>query len=235
MQVEVWSDVVCPWCYIGKRRLEAALAAFPHRDEIEVLWRSFELNPNAPARVPGNPAERLAAKYGMTVEWARAANARVTSVAAGEGLRYRLDMSKPGNTFDAHRLLHLARDQGRQGQAKERLMAAYFTEGEAIGDRDTLVRLMSEVGLEPDRVRSVLAGDAYSAEVRSDEREAAELGIGGVPFFVIDRRYGISGAQPAELIQQGLEQAWREARPIKMFTQAGPGPAATCDEDGCPV
>jgi predicted DsbA family dithiol-disulfide isomerase len=235
MQVEVWSDVVCPWCYIGKRRLEAALAAFPHRDEIDVLWRSFELNPNAPARVPGDPAERLAAKYGMTVEWARAANARVTSVAAGEGLRYRVDMSKPGNTFDAHRLLHLARDQGRQGQAKERLMAAYFTEGEAIGERDTLVRLMSEVGLEPDGVRSVLAGDAYSAEVRSDEREAAELGIGGVPFFVIDRRYGISGAQPAELIQQGLEQAWREARPIKMFTQAGPGPVATCDEDGCPV
>jgi predicted DsbA family dithiol-disulfide isomerase len=215
VNVEIWSDVVCPWCYIGKRRFERALAAFEHRNEVEVQWRSFELDPRA-AREPSgeDPAERLARKYGMTREDALAAHARVTGLAAQEGLTYRLDAARPANTFDAHRLLHLAAERGVQAAAEERLFAAYFTEGRSLGDPDTLVALAAEVGLDEAAAREVLRSDAYADAVAADEREASELGISGVPFFVVDRRYGISGAQPAELIQQALERAWADAHPV---------------------
>jgi len=211
VRVEIWSDVVCPWCYIGKRRFERALAAFEHRDEVEVRWRSFELDPHAP-REGGDeePAARLARKYGMTVEEARAAQDRVTGLAAEEGLAYRLDAARPANTFDAHRLLHLAADRGVQGAVKEGLMAAHFTAARPIGDPETLVAVAAEAGLDEAAAREVLAGDAYAEDVAADERDAAELGISGVPFFVLDRRYGISGAQPAELIHQALTRAWSE-------------------------
>jgi predicted DsbA family dithiol-disulfide isomerase len=221
LRVEIWSDVVCPWCYIGKRRFESALSRFEHRDGVEVLWRSFELNPHAARQEESNLAQRLARKYGMTLEQARAANARVTSAAAGEGLEYRLDLARPGNTFDAHRLIHLARERGLQSEAKERLLAAYFNEGRWIGDPETLVQLLVEVGVQPEEARAALDGDAYAAEVRADEREAAELGITGVPFFVLDRRYGVSGAQPPELMLQALHQAWKEAHPITMVAPPG--------------
>jgi predicted DsbA family dithiol-disulfide isomerase len=210
VKVEIWSDVVCPWCYIGKRRFERGLAAFEHRDEVEVVWRSFELDPRAPRGSEEDQVERLARKYGMTREAALAAQARVTGLAAEEGLTYRLDVARPTNTFDAHRLLHLAAEQGVQGAAEERLFAAYFTEGRRLGDAETLVALASEVGVEAAAARDVVGGDAYAEAVTADEREAAELGISAVPFFVIDRRYGIPGAQPAELIQRALDQAWSE-------------------------
>jgi predicted DsbA family dithiol-disulfide isomerase len=212
MKVEVWSDVVCPWCYIGKRRIEGALEQFEHRDDVEVTYRAFELNPQAQPDEGIALAERLARKYGVPIEEARAMNARVTAVAADDGLDYHLDKARPGNTFDAHRLIHLAQAEGCQGEMKERLMAAYFIEGRPIGTRDTLLELAAEVGLDPDRARAVLDGDEFTAEVRADEREAAELGISGVPFFVIDRRYGVSGAQPAQLLARALDQAWSEAR-----------------------
>lgn len=234
MKVEIWSDVVCPWCYIGKRRFESALARFPHRDELEVVWRSFELNPDAPRQEPGDLADRLAAKYGATLEWARAAHSRVTDVAAGVGLDYRLDLAKPGNTFDAHRLLHLAREKGLQDSAYERFLAAYFSEGRPVGDRETLVQLTSEVGIDSGEARAALESDRYSDEVRADEREAARFGINGVPFFVMDRRYGVSGAQPPELILQALEQAWKDRHPISVLTPAT-AEAAACDETGCPI
>jgi len=211
VKVEIWSDVVCPWCYIGKRRFERGLAAFEHRDEVEVVWRSFELDPRAPRDSEEDQVERLARKYGMTREAALAAQARVTGLAAGEGLTYRLDVARPTNTFDAHRLLHLAAERGVQAAAEERLFAAYFTEGRRLGDPETLVSLAGDVGLDEAAARDVLGGDAYADAVAGDEREAAELGISAVPFFVIDRRYGISGAQPAELIHSALEQAWSEA------------------------
>ena len=233
MKVEIWSDVVCPWCYIGKRRFERALAAFLHRDEVEVVWRSFELDPNAPRVREGDPVDRLARKYGMTREAAIAAQARVAGQAASEGLDYRLDIARAGNTFDAHRLLHLAAEQGLQGAVKERLLAAYFTEGRPIGERETLLELAAEAGLDQTAAREALAGDAYAAEVAADEREAAELGITGVPFFVVDRRYGISGAQPAELVQQALERAWADAHPI---TLVAPGESdASCADGSCSV
>src|SRR2546423_14117958 len=159
---------------MGKRRFESALARFEHRDQLEVTWRSFELNPHATSEEQGGLAERLATKYGMTLEQANAANARVTTAAAGEGLEFRLDVARPGNTFDAHRLIHLAKGRGVQVPAKERLMAAYFTEGRRIGDRETLVELMAEVGVGASEAREALEGDAYVPEVRADEREAAE-------------------------------------------------------------
>jgi predicted DsbA family dithiol-disulfide isomerase len=198
LKVEIWSDVVCPWCYIGKRRFESALEGFEHRDAIEVEFRSFELNPHAPATEDGS------------LEEARALHARVTEAAAGEGLDYHFEIAKRGNTFDAHRLIHLAAAEGRQDAMKERLMAAYFTEGRQIGDRSTLIELATEVGIDPDRAGAVLAGDEFAAEVRADEREAAELGITGVPFFVINRRYAVSGAQPSELMLKALTRAWED-------------------------
>ena len=210
MKVEVWSDVVCPWCYIGKRRLEGALAGWEHADDVDVQYRSFELNPAAQP-VEGRPLDqRLADKYGVSLDQARAMNSRVTDAAAAEGLYYRLDIARPGNTFDAHRLIHLASSQGLRSEMKERLMAAYFGEGKPVGDHGTLVDLAAEVGLDRERAAAVLAGDEFTTDVRAEEREAADLGINGVPFFVIDRRYGVSGAQPSELLRDALEKAWGE-------------------------
>ena len=234
MKVEIWSDVACPWCYIGKRRFEAATAEFEHRDQLEVIWRSFELDPSAPSRREGTPAEHLARKYGTTVEQAAQMNSRMSDAAAGDGLAYRLDELKMGNTFDAHRLIHLGAERGLQDAVKERLLAAYLTEGEAISDRETLVRLGSEAGLDPAEARSMLDSDRFTSEVRADEREAGELGINGVPFFVLDRRYGISGAQPAELLLEALRQAWREANPLTTLTPVG-GPGPVCDDESCEV
>jgi len=213
VKVEIWSDVVCPWCYIGKRRFERGLAGFAHRDEVEVVWRSFELDPRAPRESDEDPVERLARKYGMTRDAALEAHARVTGLAAQEGLTYRLDAARPANTFDAHRVLHLAAERGVQAEAEERMFAAYFTEGRRLGDPETLVAVAAEAGVDEAAARDVVQGDAYAEAVAGDEREAGELGITGVPFFVIDRRYGISGAQPAELIQRALEQAWADAHP----------------------
>jgi predicted DsbA family dithiol-disulfide isomerase len=219
MRVEIWSDVVCPWCYIGKRRFESALDRFEHRDAVEIDFRSFELNPNAQADEGTNLDEMLARKYGFGVEQARVLNARVVNAAAGEGLHYRLDIAKHGNTMNAHRLIHLAAAEGRQAAMKERLLAAYFTEGKPVSNHDTLVELATEVGIDSARARAVLDSDEFTDEVHSDEREAMELGITGVPFFVINRRYGVSGAQPPDVLLNALETAWNEAHPI----EAAPG------------
>ena len=205
LTVEIWSDVVCPWCYIGKRRFEAALAGFPH--EVEWTWRSFELDPGAPAVREHSAAEHLASKYGMSVEQAQASHAQMTELAAQEGLEYHLDRTRGGNSFDAHRLMHLAGAHGKQDEAKERLMRAYFTEGVAIGDRDALVALAADIGLDPDEARAALDGDDYAEAVREDEVLAQRIGIQGVPFFVLNRRYGVSGAQKPEILVQALEQA----------------------------
>jgi predicted DsbA family dithiol-disulfide isomerase len=213
VDVEIWSDIACPWCYIGKRRFEAALAQFEHRDDINVTWRSFELDPTAPPERTGDRAERLAEKYGMTVEQAREAEQRLTSVAAEEGLPFRFDIARSGNTFDGHRLVHLAETQGLQDEMKERLLRAYFTEGELMSDHDTLVRLAAEVGLDAQEVRELLAGDRYADAVRADERTAGELGISAVPTFVIDRQLGASGAQPPEALLDLLRQGWAKRSP----------------------
>jgi len=205
LTVEIWSDIVCPWCYVGKRRLEAALAEFDR--PVEVTWRSFELDPSAPRERELPAAEHLAAKYGMSVEQAQASQAKLTELAAAEGLEYHLDRTRGGNSFDAHRMLHLAAAHDLQDAAKERLMRAYFTEAEAIGDPDTLVRLMAEIGIDADEARAVLEGDAYADAVRADEQLALRIGIQGVPFFVLNRRYGVSGAHPPEALLEALRKS----------------------------
>ena len=231
MRVEIWSDVVCPWCYVGKRRFEAALAAFPHRDQVEVVWRSFELDAGAPAERVGDYAQLLADKYGFPVEQGRQMIDTMTQTAAQEGLDFRFDLARVGNTFDAHRLLHLAHDRGVQDAVKERLMRATFTEGEPIGDRETLVRLVAEAGLAAEDARAVLASDRYAAEVRADQAQARAYGISGVPFFVVDAAYGVNGAQPVEALAQVLATAWAASRPLVVAGAGGPG----CDADGCAV
>jgi predicted DsbA family dithiol-disulfide isomerase len=207
VHVEIWSDIACPWCYVGKRRFEAALAAFEHREEVRVTWRSFELDPSAPPAREGDGATHLARKYGTSREQALAMHERMTATAAEDGLDFRFDLARGGNTFDAHRLVHLAEAYGVQDAMKERLMRAYLTEGELMSDHATLERLATEVGLPADEVRDMLATDRFAADVRDDEQTATSLGISAVPFFVVDRYYGIEGAQPPEAILETLTRA----------------------------
>lgn len=208
MRVDIWSDIICPWCYIGKARFERALEAFEHADEVEVEFHSFQLDPSAP-REPAPMLEALAAKYGMTDEQARAADAGVAANAEREGLPFTGDRPH-ANTFDAHRLLHLAKDRGVQREAVEALFAAYFGEGADVFGREKLVELAQKAGLEAGEARRVLDGDHYADRVREDAGRARELGASGVPFFVIDERYGISGAQPSDVFAQVLQKAWDE-------------------------
>lgn len=232
MRVEIWSDVVCPWCYVGKRRFETALARFAYRDEVEVRWRAFELDPQAPAERTGDYAARLAEKYGTGTAQAQRMVDDMTATAAAEGLEFRFDRARPGNTFAAHRLLHLAAERGLQDAAKERLLHATFTDGEPIGDHQTLVRLVGEVGLDPAEARAVLAGDTYAGEVRAEEAEAQALGITGVPFFVVDRTYGVSGAQPPELLLEVLQRAHADRAGLQLVTPSGD---TACEGDDCAI
>jgi len=211
VKVEIWSDVVCPWCYIGKRRFETAMAAFEARDDVTVQWRSFQLNPEQPRGARTTHDEYLATKLRTTVDQVHQLNARVVELAAAEGLRYDFDRYQVINTFDAHRVAHLGKAHGLDNQVQERFLSAQLEQGEVLDDVETLVRLGLEVGLPEGEIREVLGGDAYAAEVQADIDEAHALGINGVPFFVIDRRYGISGAQPSELFLQALAQAKSEA------------------------
>jgi len=227
VHVEIWSDIACPWCYIGKRRFEAALASYEHRDEVSVTWRSFELDPGAPAELEVDGATHLAEKYGTTREEALAMQARMTEAAAGDGLDFRFDIARRGNTFDAHRLVHLAAAHGAQDAMKERLMRAYLTEGELISDAAALERLALEVGLPEEEVRGLLVGNRFAAEVREDEQTATRMGINAVPFFVVDRAIGASGAHPPEQLVELLRQARAKNPPIPVTAAAD-----TCDVDG---
>ncbi|MEA2519507.1 MAG: hypothetical protein QOF49_1587 [Chloroflexota bacterium] len=213
MKVEIWSDVVCPWCYIGKRRFETALARFQAAADIDVdvTWRSFQLNPDQPRGMRATHDEYLRDKMGGSLEQVRTMNDRVTALAAAEGLAYDFARYQVINTFDAHRVAHLGKVHGLGEAIQERFLRAQLVEGEVLDDPETLVRLTEEVGVPGDEVRDVLATDRYAAEVAADIREAGELGITGVPFFVIDRRYGISGAQPADLFLRALETARADA------------------------
>jgi predicted DsbA family dithiol-disulfide isomerase len=211
MDVEIWSDINCPWCYIGKRRFEAALARFAHAGDVNVVWRSFELDPGAPRESPGNGATMLAEKYGVPIEQAMAMEQNVTDIAAAEGLEYDLEHARIGASFDAHRLVHLARQHGVQDAMKERLFRARFSEGRLISDPETLVELAIDAGLDGAEARATLASDGFADAVREDEASAHQLGISGVPMFVVDRAFGMSGAQPSEQLLALLEHAWESA------------------------
>ena len=228
MHVEIWSDIACPWCYVGKRRFETALAAFEHAGDVQVTWRSFELDPDAPAARPVSGAEHLAEKYGTSLELALAMNDRMTETAATEGLEFHFERARGGSTFDAHRLVHLAAEHGKQDAMKERLMRGYLGEGELMSDHDALRRLAAEVGLPADEVAELLAGDRFAAAVRDDERTGASLGIRGVPFFVVDRQFGASGAQPPEALGELLRHAWEAQPRIEVVTTGD-----SCGIDGC--
>jgi predicted DsbA family dithiol-disulfide isomerase len=208
MRVDIWSDVVCPWCYLGKRRFERALAGFEHRDEVEVVYRSFELDPRWPKGETAPKLAMLAAKLGVSEAEARGRQEHLEGLAAAEGLDYHLDDGVIGNTFDAHRVLHLARVRDLQLPVAERFFRAYFTEGRALFDDESLVELASEAGLDGDETRKVLKEGVYAEEVRADIARARELGANGVPFFVFDDRYGVSGAQPVETFAAVLTRAW---------------------------
>lgn len=208
MQVEIWSDVVCPWCYLGKRRFEQALESFGHRDEVTVVYRSFELDPSAPPGVTTPTVELLASRYGMSVQRANDIQRQMEQRAAQDGLEFRMAGLRSGNTRDAHRLLQLAKAHGRQAELAERLHRAYFSEQKSVFDHSSLTELAVGAGLGRDDVLRVLASEEYGDAVDADEATARSLGANGVPFFVIDRRLGISGAQPAEAIAQILDRAW---------------------------
>ncbi|MGW2694042.1 DsbA family oxidoreductase [Streptomyces sp. NPDC001296] len=235
MRVEIWSDIACPWCYVGKARFEKALQAFPHRDEVEVVHRSFELDPHRAKDDVQPVLTMLSKKYGMSQAQAQAGEDNLGAQAAAEGLEYRTTGRDHGNTFDMHRLLHLAKEQGRQDELIQILYRANFAEERSVfseGD-ERLVELAVEAGLDTEDVHRVLADPtAYADAVRADEREAAELGANGVPFFVLDRKYGVSGAQPAELFAQALTQAWGERSPLRLIEDGG---AEACGPDGCAV
>lgn len=234
LRIDIWSDIACPWCHVGKRRFEAALATFPHKDEVEVTWRAFELDPSAKARsMPesGAYAERLAKKYGMPVPVAEQRIQQLVDTAAAEGLAFRFDKIQPGNTFDAHRLVHLGLEQGKQDAVKEAFFRGYLEQGAAIGEKSDIAKIATDAGLDADAVAGVIESDQYADEVRADEREAAELGVNGVPFFVIGR-YAISGAQPAEVFTRALTMAWNElAKPLPVAFAEG----AACGPDGCAI
>jgi predicted DsbA family dithiol-disulfide isomerase len=234
MLIEIWSDVVCPWCYIGKRRLEEALASFPHADEVDVVYRSFELDPTAPQVGSESVAEALGRKYGGGADGVRPMMDRVAQVAAEVGLAFDYEHATHTKTVDAHRLLHLAVDEGGpalQRELKERLLAAYFTQGRSMGDHAVLREVAVAAGLDGARVDAVLSGDEYVDAVRSDIDQARGYGATGVPFFVVDRRYGVAGAQPTEVFSDLLQRAWDDSHPGLQLLADG----TVCGPDGCAV
>lgn len=213
MHVEIWSDIACPWCYVGKRRFEQALGDFEHRDRVDVVWRSFQLDPAAPPERQGNYRDMLARKYGRPPEQAQAMLDEMTEMGAAEGLKLRFDLIRPGNTMDGHRILHLAATEGKQHEMKERLMRAYLCEGELISDHPTLARLADEVGLPADRVEEVLGSREFADRIEAELDLGVDFGISGVPFFVLERKMGGAGAQPVEVFGQLLQKAWDKVGP----------------------
>lgn len=210
LRVDIWSDVVCPWCAIGKAHLDQALAEFAHADLVDIVWHSYELDPTAPAVRSGNYVAMLSKKYGTAPEQAQQMVDQMTERGESVGVPFRFDRVRPGNTFDAHRVIHLGARRGRQTEVKERMLRGYLTEGEAIGLPEVVHRLGVDAGLDPDEVTAVLESDALADEVRADEAMAAQLQITGVPFFVFDSRLAVAGAQPPEVMLQVLERAWAE-------------------------
>lgn len=234
MKVEIWSDVMCPFCYIGKRRFESALAQFPSRDEIEIEWKSFQLNPDLETDPGINIDQYLADKKGWSIDHARDLNAHVTQMAAEVGLTYNFDKAIVANSFNAHRFSHLAKKHGLGIAAEEQLFKTYFTDGKNIDDHATLIALGEEIGLDGTEVAKMLQGNALADEVKHDIAEAQYLGVQGVPFFVVNRKYAVSGAQEVDVFEQTLQKAFGEwqqenAKPqLEVINGAACGPDGNC-------
>lgn len=232
MKVEIWSDLVCPFCYIGKRKFEHALEQFEHGDNIEIEWRSFELHPGLQTDGLKNQYEHLAERKGWTLDYSKQVHAQLTETAKKAGLEYNFDNAIPANTFNAHRLSHLAADYDLQDVAEERLFHAHFTDGKDINDDETLVELGVEIGLPKDEVREMLQGDLYADEVRKDKEAARQVGVQGVPFFVFNGKYSISGAQPSELFLATLQKAYKEFEEENVSVGIANADGASCSKDG---
>jgi predicted DsbA family dithiol-disulfide isomerase len=210
IKVEIWSDVACPFCYIGKRNFEKALSDFKHNDKVEVLWKSFQLNPNEKKENNIDINQMLASKYGRSVDWAKQMNENVTKTAKEVGLNFDLNKIKLTNTLDSHQLIHLAKKYNLQDKAKERLLSAYFVEGLHLGKREVIIQLAKEIGINESDVEKMLENNEYVTDVKSDIIEAQHLGVTGVPFFVFNQKYAVSGAQPNEVFLDVLEKIAKE-------------------------
>lgn len=233
MKIEVWSDYVCPFCYIGKRHLEQALESFPHKDQVEVSFKSFELDPEVKTDPTISIDEALAKKYGVPVAQAKEMNNQMIQRAAQAGLAYNFDEVKQINTFDAHRLAKYAESKGKAAEMTETLLKAHFVESQFIGGQDTLIKLAAEVGLDPEETRTVLSSNDYADQVRADEADASALGVRGVPFFVINQKYAISGAQPVSLFADTLDKVWQEEHPKSPLQQIQSSEDALCTDEKC--
>lgn len=232
MKVEIWSDVVCPWCYIGKRRFEAALEQLEQKEKVEIEWKSFQLDPTTITNTEQTNAQYLSKKYGVSITEAEQMVSNVTQVAAGVGLTYDLEHAVIANTFRAHRLIHLAKRYNKQDEMKERLLKAYFTEAKNIDDTPTLIAIGAELGIDADVIKEVLESDTYSEHVQTDIKEAQQIGVRGVPFFVFNRKYGISGAQETAVFKDTLDKAFAEWQADQPQIEVIDGDACT-PEKGC--
>lgn len=237
MKIEIWSDIVCPFCLIGKRHLELALEEFEHRDEVEIIWRSFELDPAAPAVIEGTLAQAVARKYGMSLEQSEASQRDIAARAQAVGLTFNWEQARYGNTFDAHRMIHLAAAHGKASAAQHAFKTAYFTDGLAVSDPEVIRQVAHRLGLPAGEVEEVLSTDRYAEAVRADEAQARDYGISGVPFFLIEGKWAINGAQPVDFLLGGLRQVWAELHPEPkaptLLTVPGVDGGATCGPEGC--
>jgi predicted DsbA family dithiol-disulfide isomerase len=233
MKIEIWSDVVCPFCYIGKRKLEKALDKFPLKDQVEIEWKSFQLNPEEKTNPSINTLEHLAQSKGWSMDQTREITSNVVEMAKEQGLEFDFEKAKVANTKNAHRLIHFAKKQGKGGEMKERLLKAYFSDGENVDDPNTLIKLGADIGLNESEIKSMLASNQFDDAVDQDIYESRLIGVRGVPFFVLDRKFGISGAQPDEVFEETLEKAWSEFaknNPVLEIKSAENG--ESCDIDG---
>lgn len=229
MKVEIWSDVMCPFCYIGKRKFESALAQFGHADSVEIVWKSFQLNPGMKTDPSKNTIEYLAEVKGWTLDQAKQTTSYVINMANEVGLHYDFDKAVVANSFDAHRFIQYAKKNNKGDAAEESLFKAYFTEGKNTADHAVLIQLGTDIGLNADDVKAVLSGNDYAADVDHDISEAQQIGVTGVPFFVFNRKYAVSGAQPPETFLNTLNKAWSE-QPLQTIQSSDNG--ASCDIDG---
>ncbi len=228
MKIQIWSDIVCPFCYIGKRKLELALAGFPNKEDVEIEWKSFQLDPEMDNREGLSVHAYLGKRKGGTTEAGRRMNSQMSAIAKEVGLDYDFDKAIINNTLSAHRLLHFAKTKGLQNEMKERLFLAYYTEGKDVADHGTLTALAAELGLDANEIRQVLDNGTYTDEVRADQQLAYQIGVQGVPFYVFNNKYAVSGAQSPETFRQVLQQVWEEDKPA-ILAEGGEG---SCDING---